>query len=310
MKKGKYIWMDGKFVKWNDAKVHVLTHALHYGSSVYEGMRVYPVQVGKVAGKVSKSKVPAIFRLDDHLNRFMYSMEALQMKSPFTRKQLKDVMIEIVKKNKIDDGYIRPLAYYGYDRLGIFWDGLPVKVAIAALPWGAYLPNEMKMKISKWQRLSPKSVKIAAKVGGYYINSNYATADAKGAGADEALLLDEKGQIAEAACANVFFVKGRTIYTPAKGAILAGLTRDSVIDLARKFGLKVVEKAIKPGDIGGFDEAFTTGTATEVTAVVKIDSKKIGNGKMGDVTAVLRDGYSDLVRGKIPGFGKWLSKVK
>jgi branched-chain amino acid aminotransferase len=302
MTEGKYIWMDGKLVKWKDAKIHVLTHGLHYGSSVYEGMRVYPVKEGR-------KTVPAIFRLDDHLDRFMYSMEALQMKSPFTRKQLKDAIVQTVKRNKIKDGYIRPIAYYGYERLGIFWQDLPVKVAIAAMPWMVYLPTEMKMKISKWRRLPTNSIKIDAKVGGYYINSNYATAEAKGAGADEALLLDQNGNIAEAACANIFFVRGKTLYTPKKGAILAGLTRDTVIELARNFGFKVVEKTIKPGEISRFDEAFTTGTATEVTAVVKIDGKKVGNGKMGDVTTVLKDGFTDLVRGDYAKFKKMLHKV-
>ncbi|MBT3705193.1 branched-chain amino acid transaminase [Candidatus Peregrinibacteria bacterium] len=304
MKKGKYIWMNGKFVKWNDAKVHVLTHALHYGGSVYEGIRVYPVREGR---KV----VPTIFRLDDHLKRFVNSMADIEMK-PVPVARLRKVIMELVKKNGIKDGYIRPIAFYGYERLGIYWEGLPVQISIAAMPWGVYLPKEMKLKTSKWRRLSPDSVKIEAKVGGYYINSNYATASVKGQ-ADEALLLDHDGFIAEAACANIFFVKGKTLYTPKRGTILPGLTRDSIIELARSFGFKTVEKKIRPSEIAKFDEAFTTGTATEVTAVVKIDNKKIGNGKVGDVTAVLKDGFSDLVRGQNvhmnKAYKKWFHKI-
>ena len=296
MNKGKYIWMDGKFVPWDDAKIHVLTHALHYGGSVYEGIRVYPVKVGR-------KTVASVFRLGDHLDRFLNSMKAIEMKPKHSKKQLTDIITRLIKRNKIKDGYIRPIAFYGYERLGIYWGGLPVSVAIAAMPWISYLPGEMKMKISKWRRLSPKSVKIEAKVGAYYVNSNYATTDAKKV-ADEALLLDHDGNVAEAACANIFFVKGRTIYTPKRGMILPGLTRSSLIELARSFGLKVVERVIKPDEIWGFDEAFTTGTATEVTAVVKIDGKKIGDGHMGDVTAVLRDGYSDMVRGLNPVMNK------
>ena len=158
MKKGKYIWMNGKFVKWNDAKVHVLTHALHYGGSVYEGIRVYPVREGR---KV----VPTIFRLDDHLKRFVNSMADIEMK-PVPVARLRKVIMELVKKNGIKDGYIRPIAFYGYERLGIYWEGLPVQISIAAMPWGVYLPKEMKLKTSKWRRLSPDSVKIEAKVGG------------------------------------------------------------------------------------------------------------------------------------------------
>jgi len=300
--------MDGKYVPWAKAQVHVLTHALHYGGSVYEGMRTYPVKVGK-------KTVAGIFRLDDHIDRFINSMKAIEMKPPFTKTALKKICIEILKKNKVKDGYIRPIAFYGYDRLGIYWGGLPVSVSIAAFPWGAYLPNEMKMKISPIQRLSPKAMKIEAKVGAYYVNSNYATEHAKNVApvADEAILLDVDGYIAEPACANIFFVRGKTLYTPARGSILPGLTRDSVMELAKYFGLKVVEKRIKPSEISKFDEAFTTGSATEVTAVVKINGKKIGNGKIGDVTTVLKDGYTDLVHGRlshVPKFKKWITFVK
>ena len=255
--------------------------------------------------------VPTIFRLDDHLKRFVNSMADIEMK-PVPVARLRKVIMELVKKNGIKDGYIRPIAFYGYERLGIYWEGLPVQISIAAMPWGVYLPKEMKLKTSKWRRLSPDSVKIEAKVGGYYINSNYATASVKGQ-ADEALLLDHDGFIAEAACANIFFVKGKTLYTPKRGTILPGLTRDSIIELARSFGFKTVEKKIRPSEIAKFDEAFTTGTATEVTAVVKIDNKKIGNGKVGDVTAVLKDGFSDLVRGQNvhmnKAYKKWFHKI-
>jgi len=282
--------MDGKFVRWKDATIHVLTHSLHYGAAVYEGIRVYPA---------------GIFRLDEHLDRFLHSMKEISMKSPFTKEQLKKAIFELVKKNGIKDGYVRPIAYYGYKRLGIYWGGLPVKVAIAVMPWASYLPAEMKMKISKWRRLNPSCVKINAKVSGYYVNSNYATQSVKNE-ADEALLLDFKGNVAEAACANIFFVKNGVVYTPKSSYILPGITRDSVIKMAKSLGFKVVEKNIKPREIFGFDEAFTTGTATEVTAVVKINNRNIGTGKMGKVTKLFREKFSSLLDGKNPKFKKWL----
>lgn len=288
MTPSKYIFLDGKFVKWKDAKIHVLTHGLHYGGTVYEGIRFYPSENGK--------KV-LIFRLEDHVKRFLSSMKAIEMKSPFTEKELIEIIKKLIKKNKLKDGYIRPIAFYGYERLGIFWKDLPVSMSIAAIKWGAYLPKSMKMKISKWRRLSKEAVKIEAKVGGYYVNSNFATQSVTKE-ADEALLLDKNGFIAEAACANIFFVKNNVLYTPKRGAILPGLTRDTVIKLAKMEGIKVIEKNIKPFELKTFKEAFTTGTATEITPVIKINNKKIGDGKIGSITKLLQKSYSDLTRGK------------
>lgn len=304
----KYIWMNGKYVAWKDATVHVLSHGLHYGGSVYEGMRVYEISGGG----------SGIFRLDEHIDRFLNSMKMIAMKPKYTKAQLRKVCIDLLKKNKIKDGYLRPIAFYGYERLGIYWGGLPVDVAIAAFPWGPYLPSGMKMKISPFERLSPRAVKIEAKVGAYYVNSNYATEHAKHVApfADEALLLDVDGNVAEAACANIFFVKkaakansSATLITPKRGKILAGLTRASVMEIARDLGIKVVERDIRPSEIAGVDEAFTTGTATQVTSVVKIDNKKIGSGKAGDVTKLLAGTFNDAIHGKIKKYKKWLTMV-
>lgn len=310
MLQGKYIWMDGKFVAWDKAQIHVLSHGLHYGGTVYEGIRVYPVKVGN---KI----VPHVFRLDDHLKRFVNSMKEIAMRPPYSTVELKKITIELLKKNKISDGYIRPIAFYGYERLGIYWGGLPVSVAVAAMPWPPYLPKEgMKLMTSHFKRLSNTAVKIEAKVGAYYVNSNYATEEAKQNGFDEAILLDEKGIVTEAACANIFFVKygkkgaaDAQVITPKRGEILPGFTRDSVIALAKDLGFKVVEKDIPGKSVYGFDESFTTGTATEVNAVVKIDDKKIGNGKMGEVTAALKAAYTELVHGGNEKYNVWLSAV-
>lgn len=308
----KYIWMNGKYIAWKDATVHVLTHALHYGGSVYEGIRAYEIlaTLGK-DGKPSKKIVSGIFRLDEHLERFINSMKAISMKPKYTKAQFKKICIEILRKNKIKDGYLRPIAFYGYERLGIYWGGLPVDYAIAAFPWGPYLPGEMKLKMSSFERLSYRAVKIEAKVGAYYVNSNYATEYAKNVKpfADEALLKDVDGNIAEAACANIFFVKGRTLVTPKRGKILPGLTRGSILEIARDLGIKVVERDIKPSEIYGFDEAFTTGTATQVTSVVKIDNKKIGSGKAGEVTKLLAKTFDDAIHGRIKKYRKWLTVV-
>jgi branched-chain amino acid aminotransferase len=315
----KYIWMNGKYIAWKDATVHVLTHALHYGGSVYEGMRAYEISatLGR-DGKSSKKMVSGIFRLDEHIERFINSMKAIAMKPKYTKAQFKKICIEILMKNKIKDGYLRPIAFYGYERLGIYWGGLPVDYAIAAFPWGPYLPGEMKLKISPFERISYRAVKIGAKVGAYYVNSNYATEHAKNVTpfADEALFLDVDGNVAEAACANILFVKkaasakgAATLVTPKGGKILTGLTRSSVMEIARDLGMKVVERDIKPSEIYGFDEAFTTGTATQVTSVVKINNKKIGSGKAGEVTKLLAKTFDDAIHGKIKKYRKWLTIV-
>lgn len=306
MNKEKYIWMDGEFVPWKDAKVHVLTHALHYGGSVFEGIKVYPMK------KNRGSKVfPAIFRLDDHLKRFFYSMKAIGIKSPYTKEQLKKITIKLVKKNKIQQGYLRHIAFYGYGGMGLFWEGMPVSMAIAAIPWANYLPCEIKMAVSKWRRISPKSVVLGAKVSGHYVNSNYATSEVRSAyGADEAILLDEKGFVAEAASANIFFVKNGAIYTPKTHSILPGFTRDTVKVLAKDLGVKFNEVDISVKDITGFDEAFIAGTASEIVVVSHINGKKIGNGKIGSVTLALRTSFRDLVEGRNKKYKKWFTEVK
>lgn len=294
----KFVWMDGAFVKGEKATVPLLTHSLHYGSAVFEGVRFYETVKG-----------PAVFRLNDHIKRLLYSAKVMGMKIPFTQKELVDATLELIAKNKLTSGYIRPIVFYG-SKMGLDPRGADVRVAIACWPWGKYLAKEVvKIKTSPYMRIHPKSSVMTAKISGHYANSILATIDAKNKGYDEALLLDYKGNIAEGPGENIFFVKGKVIVTPPTDSILPGLTRDTVKTLARNLGYKIVEKHIKPNDIIKFDEAFFTGTAAELTAIGDIDATKIGAGKEGGVTKEIREMYHRLVRGELPRYEKWLAYV-
>lgn len=297
--KSKFIWLNGKFIAWDKAKIHVLNHSLHYGSGVFEGIRFYTSQNG-----------PVIFRLDDHLKRFFFSAKTMGMKIDFTPAKLKSEIIELVRKNKLSSGYIRPIAFYG-GKMGLDPRGAEVNVAMACWEWGKYLEKDVvKAKTSSFCRIHPNSSRMGAKITGHYSNSILASLEAKGTGFDEALLLDYAGNIAEGPGENIFFVKGSKIYTPTINSILPGLTRDAIIKLARERGYSVIEKNIKPKEIKKMDEAFFTGTAVEVSAIGMIDKTVIGKKKIGKVTQELQRAYGELVSGQIKKYNKWLTYVK
>lgn len=294
------IWMDGKFVDWKDAKIHVLTHSLHYGSGVFEGIRFYKTEKG-----------PAIFRLKEHVERLLYSAQALKMKIPFSKEEIMQAIKETVKINKIDEGYIRPISFFGYGKMGLNPEGASLSFAIAVWPWGAYLGEEaVKIKTSKFIRIHPKSLVADAKICGHYVNSILANLEAKEAGFDEALLLDYKNNIAEGPGENLFIAKNDVIKTPKLGTILPGITRDSIIKIARDLGYEVKEENLKLEDLYMANEAWYTGTAAEVTAIKQVDGKTIGNGKIGPITKILKEKYSNIVKGKDKKYLDWLTFVK
>jgi len=299
MEKTKYIWLNGKFVKWEQAKIHILTHALHYGSGVFEGIRCYKTK-----------KEPAIFRLNEHIERLFNSAQVLRIKIPFTKTQLKKAIIELIKINKIEECYIRPIVFYGYGKMGLNPLGAEVNCAVIVWPWGKYLKDKVKVKISKFIRLHPKSVISSAKVCGYYVNSILATFDAEDSKFDEAILLDYRGFIAEGPGENVFIVKNKIIYTPKLGNILPGITRDSVIKIAKDLKIKVVEKDISVKEFKNCDEAFFTGTAAEITPIYQIDNKVINKGEVGEITKILQERFYQIVHGEDKKYKNWLTYVK
>lgn len=299
MEKVPYIWMDGRLIKWDDAKIHVLTHALHYGSGVFEGIRFYDTQKG-----------PAIFRLSDHLDRLFFSAKTLSMKIPYTKKELATASRLLIQKNKVREGYLRPIAYFGYGKMGLSPIGAPVNVALAAWPWGAYLGHDMvRVKISKFMRIHPKSSETKAKICGHYVNSILASLEARGAGCDEAILLDFEGNVAEGPGENIFMVKNDEIFTPKEGSILPGITRDSIKKLAKKFKMGFYEKKISVKELLKADELFFTGTAAEITGISHIDGTRIADGKMGKVTRRLREVYQEVVHGRMEEYAEWLEYV-
>ena len=298
MRKAKVVWMDGKFVKWQDAKVHILTHALHYGSSVFEGVHSYKTDKGA-----------ALFRLNNHIDRFFRSANALSMKINFTKKELIDAIKELVKKNKIGDGYIRPLAYYGYGNVGIFPKDIPAKVALVAIPWGKYYSKSLRIMTSKFTRHSEKSTVFGTKISGNYANSILAMYEARQKGYDEALMLDHEGYVAEGPAENIFIVKNKVLMTPGSKSALYGLTRNSILEISKGFRIKAYEKKISLNAVKNADEVFFCGTATEIAPVVEVDNKKIGNGKPGKITLMIMEKYMNIVSGKDEKYGKWLTYV-
>ncbi len=302
MKAVDKIWMDGKMVDWADAKVHVLNQGLHYGSAVFEGMRCYKTKNG-----------PAVFRLDEHIRRLFYSAGCLGIKIPFALKQLKEATLELIKANKVDECYIRPIVFCGYGKMDLDISGSAINVAIALWPWTPLFgdwKSSISIKISKYRRLSRESVPIDAKASGFYVNSSVALQDAKKHGADEALLLDEDGYVAEGPGENIFIVKNSKIYTPSLGAILPGITRNSIIRIAEDMRISVVEKKITVKELEKADEAFFTGTAVEVCPIGKIDGKYMSKGIAGKYTLMLAKKYGEIVRGEDRKYYKWLNFIK
>lgn len=291
MTETEFIWLNGVFVPWGKAQVHVLTHTLHYGGGTFEGIRFYKTLLG-----------PAIFRLDDHLDRLFYSANVLQMESSYTAQQLKAATIELVRRNKVEEGYIRPLIYFGYGKMGLNPKGAPVEAAIACWPWGPYLPETVDVKTSSFIRIHPASSVTDAKICGHYVNSILAVQELQGTKYHEALLLDFEGNIAEGPGENLFLIKNGKLFTPKLGAILSGITRKTVLELARGLGISVHETTLTLKDAYDADEAFYTGTAAEVSPIRSIDDHTIGSGDIGPTTKRLRDLYSMVVHGEETAF--------
>lgn len=293
------IWFNGKLVPFKNAKIHILTHTLHYGAGAFEGLRFYHTKNGT-----------AIFQLARHIDRLLYSAKCIHMKVPYTKAQLMNATINLLQANKIKSGYIRPIAIYGHGPLRVNPVNIPVDVAIACWPWGSYLGAEaVKLKVSSYMRIHPASSYTDAKITGHYVNAMLAVKEAVAAGYTEAIMLDYKGNIAEGSAENLFIIKNKVIYTPPLGTILAGITRESVIKLARDLKYKVVEKSLKIKDALNADECFLTGTAAEISPVGQIDKKKLKN-QFGPITKHLRTEFMKIVSGENKKYYKWLTFVK
>src|SRR5512143_1502753 len=303
IKKSDKIWMDGKFVSWDDANVHILTHTLHYGLGVFEGIRCYKTGTGS-----------AIFRLDEHVERLFDSAHIFMMKVPFSKEQIRDAIIETVKVNKMKECYVRPIVYVGYGAMGLYPKDNPIKVAIAAWPWGAYLGDEglekgIRVKVSSFIRHHVNVDMTRGKVCGYYVNSQIAKREAISCGYDEALLLDTEGYVSEGSGENVFIVRNKRIKTTPLTSILEGITRDSIITVARDMKIPVIEERFTRDEIYIAYEAFFTGTAAEVTPIREVDNRLIKDGKPGPITKKLQKAYFDVVNGRSVKHKKWLTKV-
>ena len=296
MKTTNLIWMDGKFVKWKNAKVHILTHALHYGSSVFEGIHSYETGQGT-----------AIFRLDEHIDRLFLSASAMSMKLKFTKTRLKQAVKNLIKINKVGDAYIRPLVYYGYGNIGVYPKDVPTNAAIVAIPFEHYFSKNLKVMTSKYVRHSEKETVYGTKIGGNYANSILAMYEARKKGYDEALMLDDDNLAAEGPAENIFVVKNKTLTTPDSKSALPGITRSSILEISRGMKLKALEGKVTLSQIKNADELFFCGTATEIAPIISIDGKKIGNGKAGDVTKKIKEKYGNIVRGRDDKYGKWLT---
>jgi branched-chain amino acid aminotransferase len=294
--------MDGKLVAWEDAKVHVMVHSLHYGLAVFEGIRCYKGKNGS-----------AVFRLDEHIDRLFDSAHIFQMEIPYTKAQIKDAVLQTIRANKLSECYVRPLIYIGYGAMGLYVSG-PINVAISAWPWGAYLGEEgikngIRVRVSSFTRHHVNITMTRAKFTGAYANSQLAKKEAKASGYDEALLLDPEGYVAEGSGENVFIVRKGVIKTTPLTSILEGITRDSIIDLARDLGYQVIEERFTRDEVYIADEAFFTGTAAEVTPIREVDGRLIKDGKPGPVTKKLQKAFFDIVQGKSARYKSWLTKV-
>jgi branched-chain amino acid aminotransferase len=296
------IWMDGKMIDWNKAQVHVLAHTLHYGLGVFEGIRCYRCQDGK----------SAVFRLKEHVDRLFDSALIAQITIPYSREEIGQAVIEILKINKLSEGYIRPIVFIGDGEMGLYVKEYPVRVAIACWSWGAYLGEEglkkgIRAKISSFTRHHVNVSMTKAKISGNYVNSILAKKEVTAIGYDEAILLDTEGYICEASGENIFIVKDGIIKTPPPTSILKGITRDVVITIAQDKGIKVVEQRFTRDELYTADEAFFTGTAAEITPIREVDDRTIGKGTRGPTTESIQGAFFDTVQGKEEKYKDWLS---
>jgi branched-chain amino acid aminotransferase len=297
------IWYDGKMVEWRDATTHVLTHTLHYGAGVFEGVRAYATPAG-----------PAIFRLHEHTNRLFNSAKILGMEIPFSKDEVNAAQIAAVRENKLESAYMRPMAFYGSEGMGLRADNLQVHLIVAAWTWGAYLGDEsmergIRIRTSSFARHHPNVTMCRAKANGNYINSMLALNEALRDGYDEALLLDVDGYVAEGSGENIFMVSEGKLYTPTLLSALDGITRRTIFTLAEEAGIDVLEKRITRDELYVADEAFFTGTAAEVTPIREFDGRTIGGGSRGPITTQLQQRYFDIVKGQTDDYAQWRTVI-
>ena len=298
------IWMDGTFCDWKDAKIHILTHTLHYGTGVFEGVRAYETESG-----------PAIFRLKDHTDRLFNSADLVGMQIPFEKNIIMQAQCEAVSQNNLKNAYIRPLCFYGSEGMGLRADNLKVHCAIAAWDWGPYLGaeqiiNGIRVKVSPFPKRNPEAMIYKAKATGNYINSMLALKDALSHGYDEALILGTDNTVNEGSGENFFLVKDNKLVTPKLVTVLDGITRKTIIQLAKDLDIETLERNISVDEVYECDEAFFTGTAAEVTPIIEVDDNKINNGLPGPLTKQLQANYFNLIRGKHDKYNEWLTRVE
>jgi branched-chain amino acid aminotransferase len=296
--------MNGEFVPWEDAKVHVLTHGLHYGTGVFEGVRCYDTEIG-----------PAVFRHAEHIDRLFKSSELYYMPVPFEREQLRQATLELIAANGFRSCYIRPLIMRGYGTMGLFPLDAPVDVCIATWAWGAYLGDEgkangVRAKVSSWRRISPDSLIPQAKATGQYLNSILAKIESHKAGYEEAILLDDKGHVCEGSGENIFLVRDGVVITPPQTAsILDGISRKSIIQIMRDMGIEVVERDVARAELYLSDEVFVCGTAAELVPVREVDDHAVGSGRPGELTVAVQTAFEDALHGRTERYREWLDPV-
>ncbi|MFC1855720.1 branched-chain amino acid transaminase [Thermodesulfobacteriota bacterium] len=304
VEKAKKIWMDGELVNWDDANVHVLTHTLHYGLGIFEGIRCYECSDGR----------SEIFRLEEHTERLFDSAKIAQMNIPYSHDEINKAIIDTIKVNELKSCYIRPLIFVGDGPMGLYVEEYPIRSIIAVWPWGAYLgedglKNGIKAKVSSYTRHHINVTMTKAKVSGHYVNSMLAKKEVKSAGYDEAIMLDPDGYVAEASGANIFAVRKGTIITPQVTTVLEGITRDSVIKIARDKGYSVKEDRLSRDELYISDEVFLTGSAAELTPIREIDDRIIGTGKPGSITKDIQDTFFEIVKGDDKKYESWLTYI-
>ncbi|HXV51955.1 MAG TPA: branched-chain amino acid transaminase [Solirubrobacterales bacterium] len=302
MEKSEWIWMNGEFVAWEDAQVHVLSHGLHYGTGVFEGIRCYPTERG-----------PAVFRHRDHLQRLANSADLYYLQMPYSPEQMREATNELILRNGLDSCYIRPLVFRGYGEMGLYAPTGPVDVTVAVWPWGAYLGEESKKrgvraKVSSWRRISPGGLIPQAKASGQYLNSILAKTEAAQSGYEEAILLDEDGLVCEGSGENIFVLREGQLVTPGHtSSILDGISRKSVIQIATDLGYEVVERDIARAELYLAEEIFLCGTAAELVPVREVDGHELGD--IGEVTRVIQAKFEDALHGRAPEYSEWLDPV-
>ncbi len=304
VKQSDWIWMDGKWVKWDEANVHILTHSLHYGLAVFEGIRAYQTHDGRTA----------VWHLDEHIRRLFESAHILMLKIPFSKQAIAEACVESIRKNGLKECYLRPLVYLGYGAMGVYPADNPIRVSIVVWPWGAYLGEDaikkgIRVRVSSFTRMHVNAFMTKAKATGSYINGVVAKMDAKRAGYDEAVMLDAQGYVTEGSGENIFVVRDGEIRTSPVSSILRGITRQTVIELARERGWTVLESPISRDELYTADEVFFTGTAAEVTPVREVDDRQVGEGRPGKVTKAMQEAFFASVLGKDEKRAKYLTFV-